>query len=256
MALTLDKEQKIQQAAPQLVSLAKAASISLAKANLSAHTAKVALALDVSGSMSALVEAGTVQRVCERALALGLNFDDDGDIDVFLFGRSVCPVGALTVNNIQGFVKRVWQSNEHRRADWQGTNYAPVLNAVASSYFTAKKERSGFLGLGGTKHHPVSAPVPAYVIFITDGENADPQEAAQAMIEASYGPVFFQFIGVGNENFRFLRKLDDLSGRYTDNANFFAVSNIDAMSDDELFTKMMAEYPDWIRRAKSQSLLT
>ena len=81
MALSLDKENKINAAAPKLLSLAKSAAISLAKSNMATHKAKVALALDVSGSMSDLVNSGAVQRVCERALALGLNFDDDGEIE-------------------------------------------------------------------------------------------------------------------------------------------------------------------------------
>ena len=30
-----------------------------------------------------------MQRFAERILALGCNFDDDGEIDVFLFGQNV-----------------------------------------------------------------------------------------------------------------------------------------------------------------------
>lgn len=255
MAISLDKEQQVAKSAPHLISLVKAATVSLAKANLSAHSAKVALALDVSGSMEGLVEAGTVQRVCDRALALGLNFDDDGEIDVFLFGRSVRAVGTLSASNINGFVKRIWGSKDHEAADWQGTNYGPVISAVTRSYFTPRKEKTGFLGLGGGKLVPVSATLPSYVIFITDGENDDPDIAGKAIIEASYGPVFWQFIGVGQAEFKFLRQLDEMNGRYTDNANFFSVGDVDALSDSDLFSKMMTEYPDWISRAKGAKLL-
>ena len=254
MALSLDKENKINAAAPKLLSLAKSAAISLAKSNMATHKAKVALALDVSGSMSDLVNSGAVQRVCERALALGLNFDDDGEIDVFIFGRSVANLATLGVNNISGFVERFWSGPNHKRADWQGTNYAPVLKAVANHFFTAKSTKSGLLGMFG-KPAPVSGDLPAYVMFITDGENADREDAAKELIAASYGPVFFQFIGIGSEDFKFLKKLDDLSGRHVDNANFFAVRDIDAMSDDELYTKMMGEYPQWVKLAKGSGLL-
>ena len=254
--MNLSLEKKVAEKAPQLLSLAKSAKNALASSNLAAHRAKVCLALDVSGSMSEMVEAGTVQRVCDRALALGLNFDDDGDIDVFLFGRSVKQMDSLSVDNIAGFVQRFWGGSDHKQADWTGTNYGPVIKAVTENYFIPQKKSSGFLGLGGMKSLPVPKPMPAYVIFITDGENADRAEAQAAIIDASYGPVFWQFIGIGKENFAFLRALDDMAGRYTDNANFFKVENIDSMDDESLFRKMMAEYPGWIQKAKDGKLLT
>ncbi|MEJ7806699.1 MAG: TerD family protein, partial [Telluria sp.] len=69
-------EKRIQSEAPQLVSLVKHAGVSLAKVGLSAHRARVALVLDISGSMTSLYNKGLVQKFADRILALGCKFDD------------------------------------------------------------------------------------------------------------------------------------------------------------------------------------
>jgi hypothetical protein len=54
--------------------------------------------------------------------------------------------------------------------------------------------------------------------------------------------------------------LDDLGNRYTDNADFFSVTEKEltgrhAIDDDALYDRLMNEYPDWLRRARRQRLL-
>ena len=70
-----------------MISLVKKAGISLEKKGLSEHTARVALVLDISGSMSRRYAKGLVQKLAERVLALGLRFDDDGEVDVLVVRR-------------------------------------------------------------------------------------------------------------------------------------------------------------------------
>ena len=66
MAISL---KKIEQEAPKLIDLVKKADISLVKANLTNHKAKVALCLDISGSMFSLYSSGKIQRLAEKVLA-------------------------------------------------------------------------------------------------------------------------------------------------------------------------------------------
>ncbi|MEK0195994.1 TerD family protein, partial [Microcoleus anatoxicus] len=82
----IDLEKKLEEKAPHIFNLVKKADISLQKANLTNHDAKVALCLDISVSMSALYSAGKIQRLAEKILALGCRFDDNAAIDIFLFG--------------------------------------------------------------------------------------------------------------------------------------------------------------------------
>lgn len=64
--------------------------------------------------------------------------------------------------------------------------------------------------------------------------------------------MFVQFIGIGSEQFRFLQQLDDMQGRVLDNVDFFAVNNIDQMQSDELYSKLLTEFPEWVVSAKAK----
>jgi stress response protein SCP2 len=59
---------------PVLLSLAKQAHVSLEKVKLTQHRAKVAICLDISGSMTRLYSSGKIQRLAEKVLALGCQF--------------------------------------------------------------------------------------------------------------------------------------------------------------------------------------
>jgi stress response protein SCP2 len=244
----VDLEKKLAGSAPQLLSLVKTAGVSLEKRGLGEHTARVALVLDISGSMAALYRAGAVQRLAERVLALGLRFDDDGVVDVFLFGKGVHrPEPGLRLEGHQQYIADL--SRQYPLE--YDTRYGAAMAAVRQAYFGDSRERV----------EPQPAQVPVYVMFLTDGAPSDKSVATKQIRAASYEPVFWQFMGIGPERqFSFLQRLDDLGGRYTDNADFFAVSQDDLMgrrpiSDDALFDRLMTEYPDWLRRARAQGLL-
>ena len=244
----VDLEKKLATSAPQLLSLVKTAGVSLEKRGLGEHTARVALVLDISGSMSGLYRSGAVQRLAERVLALGLRFDDDGEVDVFLFGRKVHqPRPGLRLDGHQEFIATI---TKRHKLEFD-TRYGAAMTAVREHYF----------GSSGDRREPVPYRVPVYVMFVTDGAPSDRAVATKQITAASYEPVFWQFMGIGSPaQFAFLQKLDDLDGRYTDNADFFAVGEQELMgrtpiSDDELFDRLMTEYPDWLRRARGRGLL-
>jgi stress response protein SCP2 len=244
----VDLEKKLATTAPQMLSLVKTAGVSLEKRGLGEHTARVALVLDISGSMAALYRAGAVQRLAERVLALGLRFDDDGVVDVFLFGKDVHrPEPGLRLEGHQQYIADL--SRQYPLE--YDTRYGAAMAAVRQAYFGDSRERV----------EPQPAQVPVYVMFLTDGAPSDKSVATKQIKSASFEPVFWQFMGIGPERqFSYLQRLDDLEGRYTDNADFFAVSQDDLMgrrpiSDDALFDRLMTEYPDWLRRARAQGLL-
>ena len=230
-----------------MLSLVKTAGVNLEKRGLGEHTARVALVLDISASMTMLYRRGAVQRLAERVLALGLRFDDDGEVDVFLFGERVHhPDDGLRLDDYGDYTARLLA--EHKLE--YDTRYGAAVAEVRRHYF----------GDTGTRSSPRAETTPVYVMFITDGEPSDKSEATRQVRAASYEPVFWQFMGVGSGRFAFLEKLDDLDGRYTDNADFFAVSDEELLgarpiSDDALFARLMTEYPDWLTRARSGGLL-
>lgn len=264
MAVKLTKEESTH----RLVNLKKEALHVLDLKGLKNQKARVVLALDISISMKELYARHVVQDVCNRLLALSLNFDDNGSADVFLFGVNAHEAGEMSQNNFYDFVEKEITSR-HRLEG--GTNYAPVMKKIiqkfypSSSQTTASVEKKGLFGkLFGKSEVSTSVPIsgtaaqaepPVYVLYITDGNNGDTTETERVIREASNKGIFWQFVGVGRERFEFLQKLDDLTGRTIDNADFFAVNDLDAISDQELYDRVLNEFPDWIKEATKNRII-
>lgn len=231
-----------------LVSLAKNAKDVLEARGLGSHVAAVALCLDISGSMKPLFTRGVVQGLIERVMGLGLNFDDNGAIDVFAFGVKAHDLGEFKAEDFGNAASRILEATGLEG----GTCYAPPIRAIMSHYgFKSGGLVSGLFG--GNKPQPRDQPT--YMLFVTDGENSDQDEARKAIIDASRCPIFFQFVGIGGGAFRFLKELDTMGGRFMDNANFFEIQDPTAVPERQLYEQMMAEYPDWVGKAKEKGLL-
>ena len=229
MGINLSKEESMKK-----ISLRKDKIISLAKErDLSDVRSRVALVLDFSYSMEDLFEDGTVQSIIERIIPLALHFDDNGELDFWIFSDGFKRLDGITLDNFYGLAKKVKKHNS-----MGGTKYAPVMQDVDRFYI---------------EEEPVN--IPNYVIFITDGDNQDKERAEEIISKISHHPIFFQFIGVGRSSFEFLEKLDEMDGRYMDNANFFSVKDINFMSDDDLYDKLFAEFPSWLKNEKVQEML-
>lgn len=227
-----DVQLKRKKAQENFVQLKRKVTLAVKRVGLEGQRARVALALDISVSMRRMFEAGTVQRVCERLLALGVKFDDNGAVDIFLFGNKDYDVGELSEENFYGFVEQEIASQYRLEGK---TNYAGVINRIVEKYTTEPGD-------------------PAYVLFITDGDNHDKAEAEEAIVKASKFPIFWQFVGIGGSTFEFLDKLDTMSGRFIDNANFFALNDINRVSDEDLYQRMLVEFPSWLKEAKQKGI--
>jgi len=200
--------------------------------NLAGTVSRVAVAIDVSGSMGDLFRRGVVQETMERLLPIALNFDDDGQMDVWTFNSYTKRMPTMTLDNIYGYIE------ENKISAGGGTSYDVVINDIVKFY---------------TEENP--AAMPDYVVFITDGETFDEDKAEKAIINASNYPIFWQFVGIGNESFNFLQKLDAMQGRYVDNAGFIRIQNLEATKDDELYKGLLAEYPTWLKDEKVKKLI-
>lgn len=75
------------------------------------------------------------------------------------------------------------------------------------------------------------------------------------MQEASIYPIFWQFMGVGGSNYSILEKLDNMDGRVVDNANFFAIDDFDRVPDDELYERLLNEFPTWLKEARAKKII-
>jgi stress response protein SCP2 len=233
----------------KLVSLAKKAAISLEKKGLLDHRAKVALCLDISGSMSGFYRSGAIATLVQRILALGLRFDDDGEIDVFLFGADAHDYGSVGVEDYRDFVPTM----QRRYPLEGGTNYGRVMAMIRRHY----------------QRDLQAGQQPVYVMFVTDGETQDRSESERQIRDASHEAIFWQFMALGkskaqaksffrrllSSDFKFLTYLDEMPGRLIDNANFFQVADPNEPSDEELYDLLMGEYPQWLAAARRKGLL-
>ncbi len=259
MSLPINLEKK----APKIFNLAKKAQINLEKVNLQKHRAKVALCLDISGSMSSLYSSGKIQELAEKILALGCNFDDDGSIDLFLFGANAHQAGEMNLDNFANFITQI----EKKYPLEGGTYYGKAMTLIRQFYFPDNQ------GKKLNQIRPSSSPV--YVMFVTDGNTFDEKITEQQLQWSSYEPIFWQFMAIGKSqkdikqggfggwlsrafasDFTFLEKLDDLQGRLIDNANFFSVEYPHLIEDDLLYKLLMSEYPQWLKLAQKQQILT
>lgn len=221
-------EKRLEKEAPQLVSLAKPLKVSLEKHKLTNTVARVALVLDISGSMKSRYQDGTVQEIINKTVPLAVQFDDDGELDLWYYGSTPRRMPSVNTRNYQTAVPDNWYSLMSSLGF--GNHEPSVMGLVIDEYKKSK--------------------LPAYVIFITDGGVGSESSIRRLIIESSKMPVFWQFIGVGGSNYGVLERLDTMNGRYIDNANFFALDDFKRIDAADLYSRMLAEFPDWLKEAK------
>lgn len=220
---------------------------------LSNVKAQVVLVLDYSGSMEGMYNSGFVQRVIERLVPVAMQFDDNGEMELYMFQNNcIRHPKNITASSVDGIVNREIKG----KYSFGGTQYAPAIRAIMEDYVPASKEKKGIFGnmFGGKT--VTNSTDPVYVIFVTDGDNSDKSYAEDAIKEISKYGVFFQFVGIGDASMAFLDKLDTMSGRTIDNANFFQVNDMDKISDKDLYERLLGEFPSWIKEAKSKGIIT
>lgn len=265
---------KIEQEAPELLSLVKKADEAISLHRLRGQKSKVALCLDYSGSMREKYKDGTVQRLAEKILALGTQLDDDGAIDLFLFDTYVDYVGEVTLANFRDIIAQVTKGRKMGR-----TNYPDMFRKLLAKFDMTPQSETVVVGtetvtinngmfkkdtqetreVTETRLVPLKSPVkePVLTIFVTDGGPDNRKEAVVELTNASYAPVFWQFLSIGDENMAFLQKLDDLPNRCIDNADYKPVTgDIDKLGAEELYDMILDEYPSWVieQRKRGQIL--
>jgi hypothetical protein len=269
MAVKLTKAE----AEVRLVSLKKKAEAVLEFKGLGDQKFRVVAIIDISGSMSGLFANHVVQDTCNRYMGIVLNFDDNAAADIIAFGINAHDLGEISKDNFHDFAESI--TRRHRFEG--GTNYAPAMQMVVDKFFpgalsngnaaSAQAEKKGLFGkmFGGSKAAapaPTTSasaiaqkPLPVYALFVTDGNNGDQTQAERIIRESAALPIFWQFVGVGREQFEFLRKLDDLKGRVVDNADFYPVADLDRVSDEELYENILGELPTWLSEVKAKGMI-
>lgn len=192
------------------------------------YSAQVAVVLDFSRSMSGIYKSGAVQRTLNRLVPLGLRFDDNKQLDAWIFHGGFKRLKSINISNFESYVKDVIMTSGEK---YGKTSYSPVIRDILTKYTVENPD-----------------PHPVFVVFITDGSNDDRTSTNNVIRESSNYNIFIQFVGLGNnDKFDYLKRLDDLKGRSVDNTGFIKVSDFDTLSDDELYTELLKQYVIWLK---------
>lgn len=209
--------------------------IILEKKQLTKVKARVGLVLDLTGSMRKMYNNGTVQEVVERILAIASQFDDDGVLDVWVYDNEYTRLDSVDEKDLSGYVDRKILNNDSIHK-FGRNDEVPVMKDVMKKYIAEDPSVD-----------------PAYIVFINDG---GVKKTIKPIIEgASNQPIFWQFVGIGNGNFDFLKQLDKMEGRYVDNANFIQIENISTIPDKQLYDLLLNEFPIWLKEATKKGIL-
>ncbi|MGW8955331.1 vWA domain-containing protein [Streptomyces sp. NPDC055709] len=231
---------KVEESAPALVSLYKSAGVSLEKHGLNGQRAAVYLVVDYSGSMKPYYKDGSVQALADRVLGLSAHLDDDGRVPVVFFSTDIDAETDIALADHEGRIDRIVAGLGHMGK----TSYHLAMDAVIDHYLDS------------------GATAPALVVFQTDGGPINKLAAERYLCKAARLPIFWQFIGFGDpgsRQFEFLRKLDELAvpaKRPVDNAGFFhAGQDPRQVRDDELYDRLVSEFPSWLAAARAQGIV-
>ncbi|MFE3755706.1 VWA domain-containing protein [Nocardia tengchongensis] len=202
--------------------------------------ARVILVIDKTGSMAGLYKRKVVHQVVERMIPVAIQLDDNGALEPFLYGQKFAKLPDITVEDAERWCATFLHLNGvHAGIDYRHigavNDEIPIMQAILGSLQNTGE--------------------PTLVLFFTDGGFSKRREITQLMRAASRAPAFWQFIGLGPNNFGILTKLDDLDGRVVDNAGFFAVRDIDQLSDAELYRLLLSEFPSWLQAARQAGVL-
>ncbi len=239
----LQEQQLAQQTAPteqqQILSKIdlrkKAVAISLQKKQLTNVVARVGVVLDISGSMQQQYRTGIVQDVVERLLAIACQFDDNATLDVWVYDNEFSRMPSVTESGLGNYVNKQILDNPFIHK-FGRNNEPPVMEDVIRKY-TVEEDSS----------------VPAFVIFINDGGVL--KTIQKVITRSAVLPIFWQFVGIGDSNFEVLKRLDSMQGRIVDNANFIHWDRIERVSDEELYDKLLNEFPSWLQAAKAKRIV-
>jgi hypothetical protein len=242
MALSLEKKQEIVR-------------LSLEKRNVPTDVVMaVKLVLDVSQSIQWMFDNGTIQELVDRLIPVGMRFDDNGSLEAYAFGSSVQSVSDITAADFGSYVNKKFLKQVSRNVLWSGTEYGIALEKIQEDWeevLAGKPASQGGLmgslkGLFGKKKEVVQEKqAPAFLMFVTDGEDQGSAVEAEAHIRTlGEQNMYIEFVGVGNASFRFLKAM---AGKY-DHVGFVSFPDLANTSDQALYEALLSdELCTWIK---------
>ncbi|MFD8419172.1 VWA domain-containing protein [Streptomyces sp. NPDC059466] len=230
--------------------------VSLRKHGAQGVTARVVLILDASGSMSFLYAKGVVADVVERMAAVAAQLDDDGAMQAWTFASHAARLPDLTLGELPEWLRlhvRVGELSLFRRSRKPRKGLLP--GQVDMRTVGIQNEEQKAIAEVRTYVRENPAADPTLVLFFSDGGVYRNNEIERQLREAVEEPIFWQFVGLGRSDYGVLERFDTLPDRRVDNVGFFAVDDIGALPDPELYDRLLSEFPAWVTAARRLGIL-
>ncbi|WP_329411649.1 VWA domain-containing protein [Streptomyces sp. NBC_00704] len=230
--------------------------VSLSKRGAAGISARILLVLDASGSMSFLYSKGVVADVVERMAAVAAQLDDDGEMQAWTFASETARLPDLRIGELPEWLRlhvRVGEMSLFRRSKKPRKGMEPGQVDMRTVGIQNEEQKAIAQVRDFVRAHPADAPT--LVLFFSDGgvyRDAAIERELRAAVEE---PIFWQFVGLGRSNYGVLERFDTLPGRRVDNVGFFAVDDISTVPDQELYDRLLSEFPDWIKAASQAGIL-
>lgn len=229
----------------------KTLAIVLVKNNLDGKIFRVILLIDSSGSMGMLFHeegsggwlsraTGTakpsiVQRSLERMVPIADLFDDNHEMEVIFFADEPVMSKSVNIGNVEGYIRRnindkdaAGYGNEEQYAMQMVIDF---VNANPSEY-------------------------PTVVLAWSDGGIYRTTEIEELLVSSSGMPIFWMWLGLGTDaSYAVLERLDKIEGGVVDNAGFIPIDDIEQMSDEDLYSKIMVFIAKWYNEAKTAGII-
>lgn len=228
--------------------------VSLAKQGAQGLTARVILVLDASGSMTMLYEKGVIHRVVERMAAVAAQLDENGSMQAWTFASNPARLPDLTIAELPQWMQLHVRCGQLKLLPGRARNLQP--GQVDMRQVGIQNEEQKVIQEVRGYVHATPQRSATLVLFFSDGGVYKNREIEQQLRAAVEEPIFWQFIGLGSRNgYGVLEQLDTMAGRRVDNVGFFAVDDIDTVSDAELYDRLLSEFPSYVRAAGQAGIL-
>ncbi|WP_086769080.1 VWA domain-containing protein [Streptomyces bobili] len=230
--------------------------VSLRKSGAAGVSARVVLVLDASGSMSFLYSGGVVADVVERMAAVAAELDDDGEMQAWTFASDPARLPDLRLGELPEWLRlhvRVGEMSLFRRSKKPRKGLQPGQVDMRSVGIQNEEQKVIAQVRDYVRANP--AAVPTLVLFFSDGGVHRDAAIEKELRAAAEEPVFWQFVGLGRSNYGVLERFDTLPGRRVDNVGFFAVDDIRTVPDQELYDRLLSEFPSWLTAAGQAGIL-
>lgn len=202
--------------------------------NLAQCRARIVLAIEASQQTAKYFSDGSMQNLITKVLPLAMQFGDNAQLEYWLYGsrpKKMFPIGERNYTSAipNDWGSLMWSLGENKS---ETTAMTEILSSC----------------------QPFN--MPSYILFITSGNAALNSQIEQMVAYSSQFPVFWQFLGMGNNRYGIFENITNLSGSTICNAKFAAISGFSQNSTPELYKFLLNDFAKWRKEATKVGIVS